>query len=205
LKAVASTSSRPLGLAQQAEEAFTETKDAVEVQRGEKSPGSEPSVLKAPRKDPDFQYINLRKFQRVTCEIPLSFRIIDYKGVLLLAPSVKAKLGALEFQGNSRDISVGGIYFSVPEQKISGGSEGEFLLSQALESGSILEMKILLSDGGDPVNCMAMAKILRVTQLSEKSESEKNPFCRVGAAFLSIDSEDRHRLMKFCEMNQESA
>jgi type II secretory ATPase GspE/PulE/Tfp pilus assembly ATPase PilB-like protein len=177
--------------------------------RGEKSeerlPGSVSFVSKVPKKGRDFQYINLRKFQRVACEISLSFRIIDYKGALLLAPSVKVKLAALEFQGSARDISVGGIYFSVPDQKISGGSEGEFLLSQALESGSILAMKILVPDGEKPVDCMAMAKILRVTHLSEPSESAKDPYCRVGAAFLAIDSEDRHRLMKFCEMNQEPA
>ena len=126
-----------------------------------------------------------------------------------LTQPAKAKLTTLEFQGHARDISAGGIYFSVLDQKVSwgqlGDSEGEFSLGQALESGSILEMRIILPDEEKPVVCMAMAKILRVAHLSETSGSAKEPFCRVGAAFLSIDSEDRHRLMKFCETNKESS
>ena len=156
---------------------------------------------------PDFQYINLRKFQRVVCEVSLSFRIIDYKGGMPLTQPAKTKLATLEFQGHARDISAGGLYFSVLDQKVSvsppGGHGGEFSLGQALESGSLLEMKIILPDEEKPVSCMAMAKILRVAHLSEASGSAKEPFCRVGAAFLAIDSEDRHRLMKFCIANQE--
>jgi type IV pilus assembly protein PilB len=157
---------------------------------------------------PAFQYINLRKFQRVECEVSLSFRIIDYKGNVSLTPKAKTELAMIEFQGHSRDISAGGIYFTVSDQKLPGGQTGdspsEFSLRQSLESGSVLEMKIHLSDGGRPVECMAMAKILRVAHLAETPGSVAESSCRVGAAFLAIDSEDRHRLMKFCEMNRES-
>ena len=183
-----------------------DTKDAGEAKIEEKPPRVSPSFSKASGK-PDFQYINLRKFQRVACEIPLTFRIIDYKGIMPLVQSAKDELATLEFQGHARDISAGGIYFSVLDQKIRGnqpgGSEGEFSLGRALESGSILEMKIILPEGEKPVGCIAMAKILRVAHLSETSGSATEPFCRVGAAFLAIDSEDRQRLMKFCETNQE--
>lgn len=160
-------------------------------------------------KSPEFQYINLRKFQRVACDVPLSFRIIDYKGVMPLTQAARTKLATIEFQGHARDISAGGIYFSVPDQMLAasqlGGSGGEFSLRQSLESGSVLEMTISLSEGERSVRCMAMAKILRVVQLSEISGSAKESFCRVGATFLAIDSEDRNRLMKFCETNKETS
>ena len=65
-------------------------------------------------------------------------------------------------------------------------------------------MKIILPDEEKPVSCMAMAKILRVAHLSEAAGDSKEPFCRVGATFLAIDSEDRNRLMKFCETHKES-
>jgi type II secretory ATPase GspE/PulE/Tfp pilus assembly ATPase PilB-like protein len=171
-----------------------------------KLPGSLTPGLLPAGKGSGFQYINLRKFQRVTSDVPLSFRIIDYKGIRPLAPQAKAELALLEFKGHVRDISAGGIYFSIFDQKISGGpqrvGEGTLSLGQVLESGSILEIKILLPGGEKPVGCMA--KILRVIHFTEPSESAQEPFCRIGVAFLSIDSEDRSRLMKIFELNKES-
>ncbi len=182
-----------------------EVRSAV-VKIEDKLPGALAPALRPAGKSPDFQYINLRKFQRIAIDIPLIFRIIDYKERMPLTPQAKTELALLEFKGHVRDISAGGIYFSIYDQEISGGYqeavEGAFSLGQVLESGSILEIRIILPNGEKPVGCMA--KILRVMHLSEPSESMKEPFCRVGAAFLSIDSEDRARLIKFFEINKES-
>jgi len=200
---------KPALLGRPSEEPPREASNVGEIPSDERSQRPSSAAQMSPRRSPDFQYINLRKFQRVACDVPLSFRIIDYKGVMPLTPSAKAQLATIEFQGHARDISAGGIYFSVLDQKIPGGRsgsfEGDFSLGNALESGSILEMKIMLPDEEKSVVCMAMAKILRVTHLLEVAGSVKEPFCRIGVAFLAIDSEDRHRLMKFCETNKESS
>lgn len=186
-----------------------EARSGAEIKKEADLLQSASPILGTSIQDSESQFVSLRKFQRVTCEVPLSFKIIDYKGAMPLSRAAMEKLATLEFQGNTRDISAGGIYFSVLDQKLksdkSGGDHDEFSLSQSLESGSVLEMKIILSDGDKPVNCMAMAKILRVTHSSKVSENAKEPFCRVGAAFLAINSEDRQRLMKFCETHKESA
>ncbi len=157
-------------------------------------------------RSPDFQYINLRKFQRIACEVPLFFRILDYQGDAPLILASRAPLATIEFEGHTRDISGGGVYFTVHEQLMPGKShaagEMAFSLSQALESGSILEIKIVLPNSEKPVRCMA--KILRVTQSRELIEGKEEIFCRVGASFLAIDSEDRCRLIRFCETSKES-
>lgn len=177
-----------------------------EVKAEEKLPGAPTQGRKPVEKDSGVPYINLRKFHRVATDVPLLLRIIDYKGIMPLTAKSKAALEILEFEGHARNISAGGIYFSIFDQKISSiqreESEKPFSLSQALESGSILEIKIILPNGEKPVGCMA--KILRVVHLSESSESMKEAFCCIGVTFLSIDSEDRSRLVKFFELNKES-
>jgi len=157
-------------------------------------------------RSPDFQYINLRKFQRIACEVPLFFKILDYQGDVPLIVAARTKLAPIEFEGHTRDISGGGVYFSVHEQlmpdKKNTAGEMAFSLSQALESGSILEIKIVLPNSERPVRCMG--KILRVTQSRELIGENEELFCRVGASFLAIDSEDRCRLIRFCETSKES-
>jgi hypothetical protein len=168
-----------------------------------------PQVLAAgmppSQKVPGFQFTNLRKFERVVCDVPVTFRILEYKGVMPLSSAAKAKLAAFEFEGHARDLSAGGIYFSVDDPKIAekqtGGDAGAYAFGKTFESGSILDLKILLKDGGKPVECMAMVKILRVTHPPGKPGSAEPR--RVGASFLSIHSEDRHRLVKFCEAHKE--
>ena len=197
---------KPELLAGKPGEDFPKEIRGAEVKAGEKLPGSLAPDPKPAGKGPGFQYINLRKFQRIASDVPLLFRIIDYKGIVPLTPQAKAELALLEFKGHVWDISAGGIYFSIFDQKTPGGhpgaGEGAFSLGQVLEPGSILEIKIILPNGENPVGCMA--KILRVIHLSEPSESTKEPFCRVGVAFFSIDSKDRSRLIKFFELNKES-
>jgi rRNA processing protein Gar1 len=118
----------------------------------------------------------------------------------------RAPLASIDFEGHTRDISGGGVYFTVHEQlmpgKNNGAGEMAFSLSQALESGSILEIKIVLPNSEKPVRCMA--KILRVTQSRELVGKVEEVFCRVGASFLAIESEDRCRLIRFCETSKES-
>jgi Tfp pilus assembly pilus retraction ATPase PilT len=158
------------------------------------------------RKGSDFKYINARKFQRISCDIPVIFRVIDYQGSAVLIQKIRAPLAALEFEGHTRDLSAGGVYFSIHDQLVidKGNIAGElsFPLAQALESGSILDVKIVLPDGEKPVRCMA--KILRVSKSLELVGTMEESFCRVGASFLALDSEDRCRLLKFLEINRGS-
>jgi hypothetical protein len=137
----------------------------------------------------------------------VTFRIIEYKGAIPLSSAAKAKLAAFEFQGRTRDLSAGGIYFLIDDPKVTekqpGGDAGSYAFGKAFESGTILDLKIMLQDGGKPVECMAMVKILRVIHSPGTSGGTTDPR-RVGASFLSINSEDRYRLVKFCEANKES-
>jgi hypothetical protein len=166
------------------------------------SAGSPPAL-----KGSSLSFTNLRKFQRVSCDVPVIFRIIEYKGAITLSSAAKAKLAAFEFQGHARDLSAGGIYFSVDDPKItekqSGNEAGPYAFGKTFESGTILDLRIMLQDGGKPVECMAMVKILRVTHSPGAPGGAAEPR-RVGSSFLSIHSEDRHRLMRFCEANKES-
>lgn len=168
--------------------------------------GSEEGLKPVTEKESSFKYINVRKFQRIACDISVRFRIIDYQGAMPLPQESRTRLASVEFEGRTRDISAGGIFFSVPDQRLSEelhvGPEKAFSLGQALESGSLLEMQILLTDEEKPVRCMA--KILRVSKFMEMVGSIEETFCRVGATFLALDSEDRCRLMKFFEMNRDS-
>lgn len=183
------------------------TRTVVEIKGKEKIPKIPTLDLKQPSgKRPDFNYINARKFQRMACDIPVIFRVIDYQGMVPSIQAAREKLEPFEFEGHTRDISAGGIYFSIRDQRVPDktnvSGELSFSLGQVLESGSILEIKIIFPNGEKPVRCMA--KILRVTQTFEISGETKELFCRVGASFLSMDSEDRHRLAKFIELSGES-
>ena len=184
--------------------------------RDAKGPGPEkiPSALSAgafpvsPRPGP--QFTNLRKFQRVVCDVPVTFKIIEYKGSMPLSATAKAKLAAFEFRGRARDLSAGGIYVSIDDPKITenqnpGNDAGPYAFGRTFESGSILDLRIMLEDGGKPVDCMAMVKILRVmhSQKTSGGVAAAEPR-RVGASFLSIHSEDRRRVVRFCEVNKES-
>lgn len=178
-----------------------------DVKKEEKLPRSLTSGFKSVAgKKPDFKYINARKFQRMACDIPVLFRVIDYQGMVPLIQAARAQLAPFEFEGHTRDISAGGIYFSIRDQLVSDktnvSGELSFQLGQVLESGSILEIKIIFPNGEKPVGCMA--KILRVSKSLEWVDSIEESFCRVGVSFLSLDSEDRCRLLKFLEMNKES-
>jgi len=176
----------------------------VKEEKSSRSLPSDPNPTAG--KGTDFKYINARKFQRIACDVPVFFRIVDYQGTIPFIQAARVKLAALEFEGHSHDISAGGVYFSIADQRMTDKSnvaaELDFSLGQALESGSILEIKILLPNGEKPVKCMA--KILRVSKSLEQVGSVEESFCRVGVSFLALDSEDRCRLLKFFEMNRKS-
>jgi hypothetical protein len=157
------------------------------------------------RKKPDLKCLNARKFQRMACDIPVHFRIVNYQGAISAIRTAREKLALLEFEGHTRDISAGGVYFSICDQLVLDKSniagDVSFPLGQALESGSILEIEIMFPNGGKAVKCMA--KILRVSKSLELVAGNEESFCRVGASFLALDSEDRCRLLKFLEVNKE--
>jgi hypothetical protein len=154
----------------------------------------------------DVQYINVRKFQRMACAVPVFFRVIDYHGANPVIRAAQSKLATLEFEGHSCDISAGGVYFSIPDQRVLNNTgvpgDASFSLADAIESGNVLEIKILLPNGEKPVKCMA--KKLRFSKSSEMVGGKEESFCRVGVSFLSLDSEDRCRLLKFLEKDRNS-
>ncbi|MDD5226547.1 MAG: ATPase, T2SS/T4P/T4SS family [Candidatus Omnitrophica bacterium] len=172
----------------------------------EKLPSFRPGPKTAGAKRQDFQYINVRKFQRMACDVPVLFRVIDYHGTNPVIQAAQSKFASLEFEGVTRDISGGGVYFSIPDQRVLNNAnvpgESSFSLVEAIESGSILEIKILLPNGEKPVKCMA--KKLRFSKSLETVDGAAESFCRVGVSFLSLDSEDRCRLLKFLKMNRKS-
>ena len=179
----------------------------AEISKAEKIPSALLAASQLSSRGTGAPFTNLRKFQRVRCDVPVTFRILEYKGAVPLNAQAKAKLAAFEFQGRARDLSAGGIYFLIDDPKINeattGIEAGPYALGRTFESGSILDLKIMLQDGGKPVVCMAMVKILRVVHSPGAPGIPVEPR-RVGASFLSIHSEDRHRLVRFCEVNKVS-
>ncbi len=153
------------------------------------------------------KYTNLRKFQRVECEIPVRFSILEYKGLDKTIQAANDELAKIEFEGNAKNISAGGVYFYAQDRDattISSSIERMTVkLSQILESDNILDIKIMLPNADQPIHCQCVARVLRVSQGAEESENGGKIFCRVGASFLTIDSEDRYKLIKFCEAKKD--
>ncbi|MGI6241054.1 MAG: ATPase, T2SS/T4P/T4SS family [Candidatus Omnitrophota bacterium] len=178
--------------------------EVIRIAEEKSGVGSLPSV--EPQADSDNKFTNLRKFQRLSCEVPVFFKIVDYKGEDARIIQAKKELMQVEFEGVSRDLSAGGIYFSVLDQPITdkiGAIEGPaILLWESLEVGSVLDIRILLPKGEKPVRCMA--KICRVFRSMGQASSGVTAWCRIGLSFLALDSDDRHRLMKFSKINAES-
>lgn len=179
--------------------------DAGTIRIAEEKSGIDLLPSEENQADTDDKFTNLRKFQRLTCEVPVFFKIVDYKGGDARIIQAKKELMQVEFEGVSRDLSAGGIYFSVLDQPITdkiGAIEGPvILLWESLELGSILDVRILLPKGEKPVRCMA--KVCRVFRSMGQANSGVAAWCRIGLSFLALDSDDRHRLMKFSKTNAE--
>jgi len=147
----------------------------------------------------DHDFVNLRKYKRIRFEAPVFFRVVESHGKSPVVQKNKEKLAEVELEGSTENISAGGILLKVLDQTLpSEAVPGAVLtIGEILEAGSVLCLKINLSDGEKSVECMA--KALRVIR-SETKEKQ----LAVATLFLVINSIDRTRLEKFCQTHQAS-
>ena len=127
------------------------------------------------------------------------FRVVESHGKSPVVQKYKEKLAEVELEGSTENLSAGGIRLKILDQTLpSGAVPGAVLtVGDVLEAGSVLCLKINLSDGEKSVECMA--KALRVIRSGLQGEQ-----LAVATLFLVINSVDRKRLEKFCQTHQGS-
>ena len=147
----------------------------------------------------DRDFVNLRKYKRIRFEAPVFFRVVESHGKSPVVQKYKEKLAEVELEGSTENLSAGGIRLKILDQTLpSGAVPGAVLtVGDVLEAGSVLCLKINLSDGEKSVECMA--KALRVIRSGLQGEQ-----LAVATLFLVINSVDRKRLEKFCQTHQGS-
>ena len=152
----------------------------------------------------DRDFVNLRKYKRIQCHLPIFYRIVHYKGTLPKVQKLKDKLAVVDFEGFTENVSAGGVLFKIYDQKLPQEVTGaaQVTVGETLEGGEILDFLIHLPDQENPVECVV--KVLRVI----RSQEIKIPLVKadkllsVATLFLAIDSIDRSRLEKFCQSHQ---
>lgn len=149
-------------------------------------------------------FTNLRKYKRITCHLPVFYRLIHFKGNASKVQKLKDKLAVVDFEGFTENVSAGGVLFKIYDQKlpaeVTGGAQ--VTIGETLEGGEILDFLIHLPDQDNPVECVV--KVLRIV----RSQEVKVPLVKadkllsVATLFLAIDSIDRSRLEKFCQTHR---
>jgi len=110
-----------------------------------------------------------RIYPRLDSKINLSYKVVSAEEDLL-----KKGLNPEQFT-ITKNISAGGLLFYTEEP---------------MQIGLILELKIELPDGKEPIECLA--KVVRIEELEEKRYN-------VAVCFLDITGADRNRLNKYIE------
>ena len=148
------------------------------------------------------EFVDLRKFKRVRCRVPVLYRVIEFRGRSPRDEAIKKRIIQFEFGGVIENICPGGIFFMTPDRSLEKSTvpaqhEMWKFLDDALEAGNVLELKINLPDRESPVECMA--RILRVMHSAEGKKNDEDPSYSVAMMFLAINSVDRNSLEKFCQ------
>ncbi len=141
-----------------------------------------------------------RKYQRVNARIHVSYRLIDYQGNEEKVKKMKKYFESSTFDANTENISAGGVLCISPNWRIGGVpafGASEVSVGEVLKPAALLELKINIPDGGQPVECMG--KILHVMRLVETVSGDSKFTYRMGVCFLSINTVDRFRIEKFCK------
>ena len=122
--------------------------------------------------------VDRRKYERVRVKILFSFKIVEGDTTTIDTNDLQL---ALNRRIETEDISAGGICFVSPIQ---------------LSKGSILELKIWLSDKEEPVVCLG--RVLRVSRALDSLAPEGRFYYRCAIPFIAINSTDRTRIETLC-------
>ncbi len=163
------------------------------------APATEGNKISEEMTSADRHFVNLRKYKRIRLEAPVFFRVVESHGKSPVIQKNKEGLAEVELEGATENISAGGILLKILDRPLPPGAvPGEVLtIGEILEAGSVLCLKINLSDGEKTVECMA--KALRVIRSGISGDQ-----LAVATLFLVINSVDRTRLEKFCQAHQVS-
>ena len=116
-----------------------------------------------------------RAFKRLSANVTVHYRMV--KNARL--PEEILESGAFEANSQTKDISAGGL---------------SFFIKEGIVAGSILELKIDLPDGANPVKCLA--KVIRYQSI------EGSPYYDTAVCYLDLSGRDRQTLDKFVEKGQ---
>jgi hypothetical protein len=141
-----------------------------------------------------------RKYHRVAAKIHVSYRVVDYLGSDEKVKKMKKYFENSAFEADTDNISAGGVMCVSPNwhtEALPGLETSEISVGDILKQGTLLELKINIPDGGQPVECMG--KILHAQRLVETIGTNNRFSFRIGVGFLSINTVDRLRIEKFCK------
>lgn len=140
--------------------------DIEEIKTASQVSKAEPSSLKSNEKSSE-----RRIYKRLSSKVNVKYNIFD------AAKEGTVRKGYVpELYGVTKNISAGGILF---------------VSNEPLTVGSILELKIELPDGGEPIECLA--RVVRIEELVEKGGYD------VAVCFLDATGYQRTRINKFVE------
>jgi type II secretory ATPase GspE/PulE/Tfp pilus assembly ATPase PilB-like protein len=111
-----------------------------------------------------------RSYQRLNSKVNLRYKVFKSQGELLRRGFTPEQLSV------TKNISAGGLLFYADEP---------------LPIGSILELKIELPDGKEPIECLA--RTIRIDEIEEEENYN------IAVCFLDITSAERTRLNKYTE------
>ncbi len=149
-----------------------------------------------------------RKYKRIAISLPLSYRLIEYQAEQVPPLStMKEAILKKNWEAEVQDISAGGLLFATENLSLHTNEKKSeatnVSVSDIINAGSVLDLRITLPDGESPVNCIG--RVLRVSRSVKKQESTEQFIFHVAVLFLVINSHDRLRIEKFCTMAEKKS
>jgi type II secretory ATPase GspE/PulE/Tfp pilus assembly ATPase PilB-like protein len=174
-----------------------ETVPALSGKAEAQVPVAKPAAPRASAPEPAAEsssFQERRKYRRVSAQTELTFRILNYPSEGEAIPDFQSRLEKIEFEGSTANLSAGGLLFVASNRFQEDLNKS---LGDLLKVGLTLDLKLLIPDGGKPVECLG--RILRISRFAVHVQREGKFYYHVSILFLVINSVDRQRLENFCE------
>lgn len=130
-------------------------------------------------------YVERRAYERVTINIPLTYRIID-----MAKDDLEKNVGdqdAVFFNAITDDISANGLSFSMRTEH---------------QPGETVDVRITLPGQEEEIQCVG--RIMRVIKTVDRKLPTGGFVYQLGITFLAINSTDRSKIEKFCKSQSEA-
>ncbi len=141
-----------------------------------------------------------RKYKRVQTQLSVTYRVIESSAQHPEFAALSSMVANKDWEAEAENISAGGLLYTSQGASFrpEGGSEVEISVSDAVVAGTILDLHIDLPDGERPVHCVG--RVLRANRTVRADEDKSRFIFQIAVLFLVINSHDRLRIEKFCEI-----